>query len=229
MLQACPVCDSVLITPVRDSEDLWKCPSCLHIFQNPPTVTARYGLEYVHDRYDQYPTTAAMSHLRVGLLRAFAGPGAAVLDVGYGNGDFIKTAIKAGYDAWGHDVIANGKQYGIRDCDPEERLHWDVITFFDSLEHFPGLAEPKRWLKHTDYAVVSFPARPNDFPENLNWRHYRPGEHLHYFSAFSLAKLMPHLSAKWAGNVEDTVRSPATLDQQVKSHNIMTIVYRRFD
>ena len=130
----CPVC---LTSPARElPNELAHCHHCDHIFQNPLEVRAVYDKKYVCDRYDKYDTTAAMSALRYGIVRTFCG-GGKLLDIGYGNGAFIKLASKGGFDAYGCDV--HGADYGVRDVPLTSAEQWDVVTFFDSLEHFTTL------------------------------------------------------------------------------------------
>src|SRR5690606_6976275 len=100
--------------------------------------------------------------------------------------------------------------------DPSE---WSVVSFFDSLEHFPDFEAVKSLISRAKIVMVSVPRRPRWFPENLSWRHFKPGEHLHYFSLRSLSRLVdkPLLAAS---NVEDCIR--------ISDHsepNILTAVY----
>lgn len=213
MLTQCPTCNSTRFGPVFDKHD--RCVDCDHIFQNPPDVNIAYDKDYIDTRYGTYTTTAAMSRLRLGLVMSFGGYGK-WLDVGYGQGDFVKAAIEAGVDAYGNDV--HGQDYGVRDvplCSDEQ---WDAVTFFDSVEHFPDLEPAKHVIKRAKLVVISVPKRPDSFPADLTWRHYRPGEHLHYFSPESIRRLVgkPQL---FETNIEDTIR------KQPWGQNITTCVF----
>lgn len=164
-----------------------------------------YNPDYIKTRYDLYPTTEAMSHLRTGFVGAHA-RGSKLLDVGYGNGAFLKVAAKAGFDVYGSDL--HGADYGIRDVPLVSDELWDVITFFDSIEHFPDFAPAIHALKRSKVAIISVPWRPEWFPDNLNWKHYKPGEHLHYFDIHSLMMLLEINGFKLLhfNPVEDVVR-----------------------
>lgn len=173
------------------------------MYQDPPTVSAVYDKKYVADRYDTYDTTPVMSALRLGMLKGYIGAGR-LLDVGYGNGSFVKLAMKGGFDAYGCDV--HHADYGVREAGIDSEVSWDVVTFFDSLEHFPDLAVIKDLNSRTNMIMISFPCRPDNFPDNRDWRHYRPGEHLHYFTLTSLTHLFSGKQLLVSTNVEDTIR-----------------------
>lgn len=207
----------------------------------PPMV---YDAKYVRDRYDTYPEhkVRGMSYLRLGHLGAVL-PGIlgsvtdrctwSVLDVGYGNGRFLEVCAAAGLSASGYDVSGYAldnpliRTFGPT---PDGELPrqffqpYDVVTFYDSLEHFPSLEFlGKLEAKHV---VVSAPwchSNPTE-PEFWEWKHRRPGEHLHHFSPASLSDLM--LSYGYAlvcaGHAEDAVRQSLS-----ELPNIFTAVFRR--
>lgn len=214
----CPICR----TRCDDTGDvLSSCPVCKHIWQTGLAVKAVYDAKYIHERYDAYPTTEAMSYLRLGFVKAFAKSGR-LLDIGYGNGCFLKKAAKAGFDVFGSDV--HGADYGIREVPLDEAANgsWDVVTFFDSLEHFPDLDLPRAVASRARVIVVSIPCRPDSFPARKEWKHYRPGEHLHYFSRYSLELFFsPRHTVASRSNVEDAIRGKLPEGEQ----NILTLAF----
>lgn len=209
------------------AESLRRCGRCDHIFQWPMEITTKYNAEYVA-KYDAYPTTNAMSHLRLGIVAKYLYTNAKVLDVGYGNGDFIKLINKFGAQGFGYDVHGLGEKYCVREVDIknlEDDQYWRVITFFDSLEHFDELDVIKELKAHADVVVVTMPVVPPWFPGNCPsaWKHYRPGEHLHYFSQESLDRLFyPKLSVS-ENHVEDTIRGKLAKGEA----NTRTVIYTR--
>lgn len=209
---ACPICRNP-VPPPRDR--LAECADCDHLFEHPPRVAVRYDAGYVA-AYDRYPTEA-MAFLRAGFLKGFAG-GGRLLDVGYGNGAFVRAAAACGFDAYGADL--HGVDYGVREVSLEtDDSRWDVVTFFDSLEHFPEFDLVRSLLRRSRFVLVSLPCRPPEFPRDRSWKHYKPGEHLHYFSPGSLTALVgkPLLARS---NVEDAIRrGPAG------TQNILTQIY----
>ena len=220
----CPVCSkhtSLHDIPLHNDDYWWiNCETCGHLWQYPPKVTAAYDAQYVAERYDKYDTTAAMSWLRLGLVKSVCQEGR-LLDVGYGNGAFIKVAQKAGFDAYGWDVHGCAEKYGVTELGMCE-VEWDVVTFFDSLEHFPSLDEIKR-IKARNI-IVSLPYRAEGSIPALTWKHLRPGEHLQQFSPVSLAHLVSYAApyrVKFV-DLEDSIRGK--LDGKM---NILTAVFYR--
>ncbi len=211
----CPTC---LTSPAHElAGELAKCYTCDHIWQNPPEVRATYDKQYVLDRYDKYDTTAAMSALRFGIVRTLCS-GGRLLDVGYGNGAFVKLAAKGGFDAYGCDV--HGADYGVRDVPLVSTDRWDVVTFFDSLEHFTTFESIRNLSDRCRSIVISYPNRPSDFPKNRNWKHYRPYEHLHYFAVSSLSALFGKKKLITLTDAEDAIRGKCH-----NGSNIITAVF----
>lgn len=213
----CPVCKTSAIVeePVLSS-----CSVCKHIWQTGLDIKTVYDAQYIRTRYDSYPTTEVMSHVRLGFLKAFAKKGR-LLDVGYGNGSFLKLAARGGFDVFGNDI--HGVDYGIRDIPLEEAVDsvWDVVTFFDSLEHFADLDLPRVLTTQARVVIISIPCRPDSFPAHKEWKHYRPGEHLHYFSRYSLELLVGKHAVACRSDVEDIIRGKLPDGGQ----NILTVAF----
>jgi hypothetical protein len=195
---ACPVCRH---EASEAPDDLRKCTACGHVFQHPPLVQVRYNARYLAT-YASYPTRE-MSLLRIGFLKAFVN-GGRLLDVGYGTGAFVRAAEEAGFHAFGsdlHQVPCNVPEINI----DEDKSLWDVVTFFDSLEHFADFETVRRLLARARHVLVSLPLAPPGFPWERHWKHYKPGEHLHFFTAESLQKLIGKPLRK-ATDLEDVIR-----------------------
>lgn len=67
--------------------------------------------------------------------------------------------------------------------------HYDLIFFNDVLEHVDWENEPDNnildVIKSTDHIAVAVPVKPTN-NSIKNWKHYKPGEHLSYFTRKSL-------------------------------------------
>lgn len=211
-LDSCPVCDAV---ELDDFDDVLRCLRCSHAFQRSRAITARYDFDYMSS-YLQKPEIA-MSHLRTGFLKGFVRQGK-LLDVGYGTGAFVRTASTAGFEAYGCDV--HGVDRGIQEKPLVSEDEWDAVTFFDSLEHFPDLEVIRQLSRRAKVIVVSLPKTPRFFPECKKWRHYKPGEHLHYFTEGSLKRLFQPKRCQVISDVEDAVRGRLDGEQ-----NILTAVF----
>jgi methyltransferase family protein len=206
-----------------------KCESCGLIAAKDRRTTVSYNSDYVADRYDKYPTTEKMSQLRARLVQCVidlyetlpAGKqlmdcnSPRLLDVGYGNGSFIRRMVHRGWDAYGHDV--NPTIYdGVRTADlPVRPLASDerykAISFFDALEHFEELNKVRYVADNTDWIFLSFPNAPEDYPlRAAAWKHYRPGEHHFAFRVPTLEKLFSYerhtAKAIYVGSPEDSIR-----------------------
>jgi len=61
--------------------------------------------------------------------------------------------------------------------------HYDMVCFWDTLEHIPNFMAIQEILEIADFVAVSIPIIPskNDFRIE-DWKHFKPGEHLHYFT-----------------------------------------------
>jgi len=98
---------------------------------------------------------------------------------------------------------------------------WDVVTFFDSLEHFVDL--PKI---HAKFVVVSVPWYDGMADEKwfAEWKHRRPGEHLWHFNSLSLSLVFQRMGMRevYCGNPEDEIRKG-----DGTRPNILTMVFAR--
>lgn len=212
----CPVCDrSVFVSWPKSG--LYSCLVCTHLWQ-PHYEPFDYGDKYVAGYADK--PTRDMAFLRLGFLSAFHAQGGKLLDVGAGDGAFVRAALQAGFDAHAQDIAPRSDDLPrVTALDGE----FDVVTCFDSLEHFPDLLQIFR-AKAAVY-VVTIPHRPQDLTDDnaKEWRHYKPDEHLHYFSKESLGLFFHRAGYRLAAHasVEDAIRKGLTVP------NTMTYVFRR--
>lgn len=221
---SCPVCGASSRFHIAGS--LSECSDCLHIFQTDLNVTASYDADYAH-QYDHRPVQE-MSELRWDFIQSHLKlpRGSRILDVGYGNGAFLKHARSVGMDIYGIDL--HTEDFGVPVVHLGTEIHFDIVCFFDSLEHFPNL-RPILNLR-TENVIVSIPNTPSWLMSKPHaWRHYKPGEHLHYFSRRSLDNFMSAwgFGVKRAdGYPEDSLRGKLNIGGQVVD-NIYTAIYTR--
>lgn len=142
-----------------------------------PNYVAQYNS--YGDKPDQ------LSWMRLGFLQGIMGhrnSGSAILDVGYGNGAFMKAAKSTFRRVDGFDVVDTPVPDGCFKVDSMFDRTYDVVTMFDAYEHFEDLSVIKE-LK-TKYLIISVPhcrfCRDDAWFEN--WKHRRPNEHLHHFA-----------------------------------------------
>jgi len=184
-------------------------------------VTANYDHAYVA-RYEDYPQ-AELSRIRASLVMKYVGDFKTICDVGFGTGAFLAEIGRVNPSATlhGFDVSPYPPPDFVK-VDPNwQEKEWDVVTFFDSLEHFVDL--PKVNAKSV---VVSVPWYPWCSTEEafLKWKHRRPGEHLWHFDSVSLPRVFEKMGMReiFLGNPEDEIRKSET-----HRSNILTMVFAR--
>lgn len=185
-----------------------------------------YNYEYSNKYNDYGEKSNYLSYLRLGVLLGNLDKSPnSILDVGYGNGAFIKAAQHAIPNCFGYDI----SDYPI--CDNATRVdtmfdaHYDVISFFDSLEHFTEIDFLSKL--DCDYIIISLPWC-HYFSDEwfLNWYHRRPNEHLWHFNETALIQFFNehHFQKVYVGNYEDTIRQNAHVQN---CPNILSAVFRK--
>jgi hypothetical protein len=98
-----------------------------------------------------------------------------VLDYGCGVGWFAAFKPGSVYDN-NMDTfdISPVPQTGIR------HDNYVLLTLWDVLEHIPDFTELAPLLKITEFVAITIPIKPDDV-EWIAWKHFKPGEHLHYY------------------------------------------------
>jgi len=125
-------------------------------------------------------------------------------------------------------IDVHNEDFGVPVVDYEAPHTYDLVCFFDSLEHFPSF-EPIFQLRSRN-VIVSIPNPPEFLLTTPDrWRHYKPGEHLHYFNPSSLDHLMRRLGfgrKVVQAHPEDAIRGKIQYDTR-QHDNIVTIIYSR--
>ena len=102
-----------------------------------------------------------------------------VLDYGSGVGWFRAWRPAGLTEVWTYD-LAEYPQTGI------ELQTYDVVCFWDVLEHIPDFNAIEPILALSKHVALSVPLAREGL---LDWKHFKPGEHLHYFTEESLVAL----------------------------------------
>ena len=183
----------------------------------------KYNVDY-SSNYNTYGEVGNyMSYLRLGnIIGALNKIPESILDVGYGNGSFLKACTQIIPNCFGHDI----SNYPLpSNCTFIENItdhEFDVVTFFDSLEHFNDI-EFVQNIK-TKYMVISVPlCHYKDDKWFMEWKHRKPDEHLWHFNESSLVKFMDRMGYKviTLTNIEDTIRKNKTDEA-----NILTGIFK---
>ena len=183
-----------------------------------------YNLDYIKKRYDSYgEASIRMSFLRLGFIKGVISTELhKILDVGYGNGDFLSYSEGAFEDRCGFDINSYPIPKGCRFVDDIYLESFDLVCFFDALEHLDDIYDIQK-LK-TKYICVSVPEchyLSDHWFEN--WKHRRPDEHLWHFNEESLTNFMRELSYNLlaSSHVEDIIR------KSPEPNNILTCIFEK--
>lgn len=132
---------------------------------------------------DNSPMGAALTQARIDLVKRHRrDSGGDVIDIGIGGGRFVVQ-----FDAWGYDVNAEAVEWleQIASYRDPYAHGADALTFWDSLEHIPNpesaVACARQWV------FVSMPIYA-DAKDCLASPHYKPGEHIWYWTFDGLAR-----------------------------------------
>ena len=184
-----------------------------------------YDKEYVNTRYVRYgelPTY--MGYLRLGnIIGSLGTVPESILDVGYGDGSFLKVCSDIIPKCYGYDISTYPIPNKCKQVNSIVENFYDVITFFDSLEHFEDIEFVKD-LK-CSFVCISVPhCHYNDDDWFENWKHRRPNEHLWHFDKDSLANFMLRMgySLVSSSNIEDTIRKG-----KENESNILTCIFKK--
>jgi len=180
-------------------EDLQLCLADGVAYQSDMTHRATdYGVDYLTkcEAYKGNAIATAVNAARCDLLGLYVKSPSWVLDVGCATGEFMDAAEARGYRVRGFDVIPEvsarlrrADKFGF---DPEG---YAALTFWDSLEHDP---EPARFISRVSVGAHVFVSLPifTDLRAIRQSKHYRPGEHLYYWTADGLIKWFSHYGYK---------------------------------
>ena len=150
----CPVCDaSTRLFFGHPEADIYRCAECTHTFSRLDTVRAfeRYDQSYfdsTHKNWFEHPNRALFEWVDARLPR----DAASIVDVGCGNGDFLRFLLGRREDARlvGVDLSAPAAIDGIEFVSGDllsapVRGPFDAVVTFAAIEHVP---DPSRFAEH---------------------------------------------------------------------------------
>lgn len=196
---------------------LVECLGCGFIFQAiPPSnplalyprrrydrLRRRHGGQQVFTRFHH---DLGVARNRVRYVRPFAPPAGVWLDVGTGNGAMLVAAEESGYEPVGIELdpetarelaaVLGRRVLSMTEAMAEEHAPWTVLSFYDVLEH---VMEPRgvlqrfaRGLAPGGVLAIEVPDAGSPRARNLRgrWKHVKRDEHLGYFTAETLNRLV---------------------------------------
>jgi hypothetical protein len=185
-----------------------------------------YNFEY-SNKYNQYGEKSNyLSYLRLGVLlgNTHKIPDS-ILDIGYGNCSFLNSAKTIIPNCYGYDVSDYPISEDITRVENMFDKHYDVICFFDSLEHFDDINIIDKL--DCDYIFISLPWC-HYFSDEwfLNWYHRRPNEHLWHFDKDSLITFFENNGFEniYISNFEDVIRKNETIREYP---NILSGIFKK--
>lgn len=210
----CPVCGQDSFSHVFDknNEPFVRCDYCSLLLINPRPVYAQVLDTYSRNYSEKYAKKSIKKMRRCRRWVARTKKANRIegrwLDVGCSVGFVVKAAADLGFDAYGVDVERWGVEYGreklnlknlysgsLEDQDFPDG-YFNAISLYDVIEHVPDLnrlvKELKRILAHKGIIDIITPDLGHwRVPADLStWNEIKPSEHLYYFSADTLSKLM---------------------------------------
>lgn len=147
-----------------------------------------YNLEYIKP-YEKYDNT--LSKFRLNFCENYA-YFKTILDVGYGDGNFLKLATTNGYRCYGNDISGYSLPSYVKLTD-NRNIPVDLVTFFDCIEHFKERNIDKVLSElNTTYLCLTVPwcHYTEDMTKFENWKHRKPNEHFHHFDARGISELL---------------------------------------
>lgn len=160
------------------------------VYQNDLSKPYEYGHDY-YKRYQDYrgsATSACLIRCRSEMVARFGAP--PVLDVGIGSGEFLESLNAEGIRCFGFDInpiavsILKDRGDFLSPVSPGVQ----TATFWDTLEHIP---DPATFLSELNSPTVLISIPILDRVASINgWKHFKPGEHLYYFTEKGLVAYM---------------------------------------
>lgn len=161
---------------------------CLHrgiAYQREMKISAKYDEEY-WNKCAKYETEnperfRAVNQGRLDFVNKYC-KGADLLDIGVGAGHFIKARNAQNQTTRGLDVNPYAKKWlQENDLWSDNFPGFNGFCLWDVIEH---LEEPERMFRHMGYGSYLFTSIPifEDLKKIRESRHYRPGEHLYYYT-----------------------------------------------
>jgi len=171
-----------------------------------------YWDEYV--RRSSTPMGKKITQQRVELVDTYLPSTAPVLDIGIGCGHFIETRKGT---TFGHDVNPVGVIWlHERGIFRDPRDGFSNMTFWDALEHIPDASRVLAACK--GFAFVTLPIF-RDEAHVRESRHFKPGEHLWYFTRSGLIR--------WFKGLGFQLKECNAMETVLGREDIETFVFKR--
>jgi len=162
--------------------DLMFCKSKGVAYQADMTKLIKYDEQYYRNYVKRRGTEIAkkLNEARVNLVNKYQYK-ITVLDIGIGSGEFIESRNTHNLKhTYGYDI----NRYAVRwlrkhNIYSDKIEDFDAVCFWDCLEHIPDMGSYLNRCK--GHVFLSIPI-VSKLSEIRDFKHYKPGEHLYYFT-----------------------------------------------
>lgn len=171
--------------PAVADDDLMLCPENGVAYQRDMSHRAPPGVNADGENYFDHYAPMAGNEIaskiyagRVEMVNDRVGPDVPVLDIGIGCGEFIK----ARPNTFGQDINPKGIQW-LKDRRKlrEDMESFKAFTFWDVLEHVENPDDYFKRMPDGSHVFATIPVFV-DLSEIRQSKHYKPGEHLYYWT-----------------------------------------------
>lgn len=178
---------------------LWKCHNCGLGESTYKFNKSIYNKKYLKNYEKRAETLIGMrlNLLRLGMIAPYIPDTrrCSLLDYGCGAGTFLDYAYEFFQTSHGVDINPNIKKPSIFKTIPKN-IKYDIVTMFDVIEHFENPIEVLKQIAKSmpkgGHIIIATPNFSQCIVNNSlgNWRHYKPKEHLFYYTNISLDILL---------------------------------------
>ncbi len=237
----CPVCKYTKIKEVIDEYN--RCAKCYSLYVNyfPQDREINQRIEHWGNNFarnlEQLPISET-SLARATLLRQYAPEKSKLIDVGCGNGDFLKAAREAQFELSAMDksraIVKYIRSQGITSHESLSNIKpysFDIVTCFDVIEHTldPNalLVEIKRILKKNGLLMLTTPNICGISAVLLKkrWWVLGPQDHLVLFNPHSIKQLIEKVGFTTIDVQTDTFTQWCRLGNVILSKVLNKILY----
>jgi hypothetical protein len=206
--------------PAEKDGDLVLCREYGLAYQADRTHLVHYDASYFDKcaGYDGQEIANAINAGRAAMVERHVG-NVPIVDVGIGSGEFIRTRGRG--KTFGHDVNPVAIEWLKRGDLWAQRLDaFRGVTMWDTLEHVP---DPGHYLDQVAFGSVLFLSIPIFYGlGGIRFsKHYRPGEHLYYFTEDGLVD--------WLRRHGFAVLETSTFEIEAGRESIYSFAFRRIN
>jgi hypothetical protein len=169
-----------------------------------------YDVDYYYNMLKMYAKSGEqIAKIRWDFIGEYILPSSRILDFGSGLGFFAAHAPE--------EINVDTCDVGPYVTTGIRHDRYDVLCLWDVLEHLPDFSCIHEHLCKVQFVAITVPMLPEG-KELLTWKHFKPNEHLHYFTNHTLDALF---------KVYGFTRVKDGYPECPPREDIISVVYRR--